>query len=398
MFLFFNKKIDKKLKEYMAVNLKRRIPVIICYKKNIKTTKNAIISNGGKIKYEYKIINAISCEISPTSIDRLSENPDISFICFDYKASLCLNNVSESIGVKFAHNLNLTGKDIGIALFDTGCFPHPDLITNKSTIVYFKDYINKIDKPYDDNGHGTFLSGIIASNGQTNKSYRGIAPDSKLCIFKCFNSLGFGYMSDIIFAIQDTILLRDEYNIKIACLPFEFPYLNKLYINPLEMAINKLIENNIIPVVPSGNLGPQNMSIYFPGNMKNVITVGGINVDLSKKHISIADFSGRGPTFDGINKPDIVAPCIDILSLNCDTKYVPTSKHKYSIQTPYKSASGTSISCAIICGSIALILEKYNNISIKDIRSILMLSSKSIGENKNAQGCGMFVFDKIMVL
>ncbi|MCX7694929.1 MAG: S8 family serine peptidase [Caloramator sp.] len=396
MFLWFNRKIDKKLKEYMTVNSKRRIPVIVCYKKNIKVTKGSIISSGGKIKHEYKLINAISCEISPTSIDRLSENPDISFICFDYKASLCLNNVSHSLGVKSAHNLNFTGKDIGIALFDTGCFPHPDLTTNKNTIVFFKDYINKIDKPYDDNGHGTFLAGIIASSGYTNSSYKGIAPDSKLCIFKCFNSLGLGYMSDIILAIQEAILIKEQYNIKIACLPFEFPYLNKLYINPLEMAINKLLENNIVPVVPSGNLGPQNMSIYFPGNMKNVITVGGMNVDLSKKHISIADFSGRGPTFDGINKPDIVAPCIDVLSLNCDTKYIPTSKHKYSIQTPYKTASGTSISCAIICGSIALILEKYNNISLKDVKSLLILSSKSIGENKNAQGSGMFVFDKII--
>ncbi|GIW48591.1 MAG: hypothetical protein KatS3mg079_067 [Caloramator sp.] len=62
-------------------------------------------------------------------------------------------------------------------------------------------------------------------------------------------------------------------------------------------------------------------------------------------------FSGRGPTFDGINKPDIVAPCIDILSLNCDTKYIPTSKHKYSIQTPYKSASGNLY---ILCNNLWL--------------------------------------------
>ncbi|WP_443110764.1 S8 family serine peptidase [Caloramator sp. mosi_1] len=115
-----------------------------------------------------------------------------------------------------------------------------------------------------------------------------------------------------------------------------------------------------------------------------------------KKHITIAEFSGRGPIFDGINKPDIVAPCIDIVSLNSDTKYIPTAKHKYSISTPYKSASGTSIACAIICASIALILEKYNNVSIKDIKSLLTLSSKSIGESKNAQGSGMFVFDKII--
>lgn len=133
---------------------------------------------------------------------------------------------------------------------------------NKKTIYYFKDLINGINKPYDDNGHGTFLSGIMCSNGNTNKLYKGISPDAKLCVFKCFNSLGFGYMSDIIMALDILLSIKEDYNIKVVCLPFEFPYLNKLYINPLEKIINKLIENNINIVVPSGNLGSQNMSIY----------------------------------------------------------------------------------------------------------------------------------------
>ncbi|CDF59004.1 S8 family serine peptidase [Thermobrachium celere] len=396
MFWFLNKKIDKKLKEYMNINSKRKIPVIVTYKNNLKSSKNSIVYNGGKIKYEYKIINAIACELSPISIDKVTENPDISYICFDYKAMLCLNNISQTIGVKFAHSLSLTGKDIGIALIDTGCFPHPDLISNKNSIVYFKDFINNISKPYDDHGHGTFLSGIIASSGHTNKSYKGIAPDSKLCIFKCFDSLGYGYMSDIIIAIESIILMKDEFNIRIVCLPFEFPYINSLPNNPLEKAINKLIENNIVPVVSSGNLGPQSMSIYFPGNMKDVITVGGAYVDSDRKTIKIANFSGRGPTIDGINKPDLVVPCINVLSLNCDRNYNPLRTYKYSIQNPYTYASGTSISSAVISGCIALLLEYNPNLTVKDIKSILILSSKSIGENKNAQGAGMFVFDKIL--
>lgn len=396
MFWLFGKKVDKKLKEYMTLNSKRRLSVIVCYKNNLKSTKNSIIYNGGKIKYEYRSINSIACELSPLAIDKLSENPDVSFISFDYKANLCINRLSETIGIKHITPFSLTGKNIGIALLDTGCFPHPDLTSTKNSIVYFKDIINNIPKPYDDNGHGTFLSGIIASQGNTNKVYKGIAPDSKLCVFKCFDSLGFGTMSDIIMALDELIFIKDEYNIRVACLPFEFPYLNKLYINPLENIINKLIENNIAVVVPSGNLGPQNMSIYFPGNIKNVITVGGASVDLYPKSIKIASFSGRGPTIDGINKPDFVVPCTNVLSLNSDTTYKPHLKYKISLQNPYKTASGTSIACAAVCASIAILLEKTPELSVKDIKSILVLSTKTIGESKNAQGAGMFIFERII--
>ncbi|WDC85391.1 hypothetical protein PL321_08560 [Caloramator sp. mosi_1] len=39
MFLLFNKKIDKALKEYITITSKRRIPVIVCYKKILNLQK-----------------------------------------------------------------------------------------------------------------------------------------------------------------------------------------------------------------------------------------------------------------------------------------------------------------------------------------------------------------------
>lgn len=95
--------------------------------------------------------------------------------------------------------------------------------------------------------------------------------------------------------------------------------------------------------------------------MKNVITVGGIDVDISSKLMKVAYFSGRGPTIDGVNKPDLVIPCTNILSLNCDTSYNPNLKYKYNLPNPYKTASGTSIACAVICACIAVLLEKSLN-------------------------------------
>ncbi|MCX7883637.1 MAG: S8 family peptidase [Caloramator sp.] len=397
LFSFINK-FDPSIKPFMRTISKKKIPVIVCFRDDAKPIKNKIIYNNGKIKYEYKYVKAISCELSPSFADKLSEMPEVPFICFDHKATLCLNNSSNVLGINHAKKFNLTGKGISIGIIDTGVFPHPDLTNSKNKIVYFNDLINGYLKPYDDNGHGTFISGCIASSGfMSNNFYSGIAPDASICMVKAFDSSGHGFMSDIIKALDILLSVKDKYNIKVICLPFEFPYLNDIKINPLKEIIKKAIEMNITVVAPSGNLGPQPYSIYFPGNMKEVITVGGVVCSNNTlKNFTVSYFSGRGPLLDGSSKPDIIAPCSNITSLSSNILYTPLGKNNIDIKNPYISMSGTSISCALISGICALILEKTPNLTPSDLKSIICLSSLSIGDNKYSQGKGIFVFEKII--
>jgi hypothetical protein len=115
-FLGFGRKVDPNIKAYMKINLKRKIPVIVCFRDNIKLIKSKLLYAGGKIKYEYIHVNAISCELSPYSVDKLSEIPEISYISIDHKASLCLKNSHEAMGIGNAKVFNLTGRNIGIGL------------------------------------------------------------------------------------------------------------------------------------------------------------------------------------------------------------------------------------------------------------------------------------------
>lgn len=397
-FLGFGKKIDSNIKTYMKINMKRKIPIILCYKDNLKMIKNKILYNGGKIKYEYLHVNAISCELSPYSVDKLSEIPEVSYISIDHKAALTLKNAGEAMGINHARVFSLTGKGIGIGLVDSGVFPHSDLTSKRNSISFFYDLINGYEKPYDDNGHGTFLSGCIAGSGAlSSNQYVGTAPDSNLCVVKAFDASGNGFISDIVKAIDLLIALKDKYNIRIICLPFEFPYMSKMKVNPLEEIIKNALIDNISIIAPSGNLGPQPYSIYFPGNIKDVVTVGGCScIDNNIKNYKVSSFSGRGPTSGGIAKPDLVAPSMGITSLASNTSYNPTLRVKPDVKNPYSTMSGTSAACALITGVCALILEKTPELKPGDLKSVLTLSTISIGENKFSQGNGLMIFDKIL--
>ena len=63
---------------------------------------------------------------------------------------------------------------IGIAILDTGIYPHPDF-TRRNRIIAFHDFVNGRHSPYDDNGHGTFV-GVAAGNGYASDGeYKGVA-------------------------------------------------------------------------------------------------------------------------------------------------------------------------------------------------------------------------------
>ena len=58
--------------------------------------------------------------------------------------------------------LSYTGKGVGVALLDTGIYPHIDF---KNRIWAFADFVSHKCRPYDDNGHGTHVAGILQETG-----------------------------------------------------------------------------------------------------------------------------------------------------------------------------------------------------------------------------------------
>ena len=116
-----------------------------------------------------------------------------------------MERILESIHASYAYERGFYGRGIGVAVLDTGIFPHQDL-QNKT--IYFKDYIKGRRMPYDDNGHGTHISGIIGAKNDTGR--HGVAPECSLLGFKVLDRGGNGLIEDTCRAVEHVIRMNRE--------------------------------------------------------------------------------------------------------------------------------------------------------------------------------------------
>jgi len=376
-------KIDPLVSAKLNSISKGEIPIIIRFKNN-NTSKISTMSS--KLKYELPIVGAIACSMNLNDINSLSNDPDVEFISFDGKVFAQLDIVNKSIKTNFPKEKNLTGEGVTVAVVDTGFAPHVDLIRPTNRILGFKDFVNNRNKPYDDNGHGTHIAGIIAGSGySSNGKYTGIAPSSNLLIVKALDSSGSGSTSDIVSAIQWVIETKDKYNTKILNLSLGTPANSSYTSCPLAQAVEEAVKAGLTVVCAAGNSGPSKSTILCPGNAPSGITVGAID-DNKTPEINddfIANFSSRGPTKDGYKKPDVVAPGVDIMSLS----------NKNS--SGYVSLSGTSIATPVVTGACALLHQKHADLTPKKAKKMIVGCCNNIGFSQNEQGAGIIDLEKL---
>lgn len=161
------------------------------------------------------------------------------------------------------------------------------------------------------------------------------------------------------------------------------PANNPIKSDPLVRAVNAAVKSGITVVVAAGNSGPDSKTILSPGNSTSAITVGAVDDRKTKANndYSVAPFSSRGPTKEGIRKPDVVAPGVKIKSLaNGDG---------------YKALSGTSMATPVVTGSLALLLGKDNNLQAKELKSKIINSCTSLDDNPDNQGAGIINIGKL---
>ncbi|WFA10460.1 S8 family peptidase [Tissierella sp. Yu-01] len=356
------------------------VPVIIQLNENNRNLIKNVSNLSSKVKADLPLIGGIAGNMSTDIIYRLSTTPEVDYISFDSNVYALLDVATPTMEAYFPHEKGYDGNGISVAVIDTGVAPHDDLVKPTNRIISFMDFVNNKEKPYDDNGHGTHVAGIIAGNGYSSRGkYVGIAPKSNIIGIKALDENGGGSTSDIIAALSYCIEMKDKYNIKIINLSLGTPATHNPEKDPLVKAVEKCVEAGIIVVTAAGNSGPSARTILSPGISKEVITVGAVDdkrtIDPSDD--TIAPFSSRGPTPEGLQKPDLVAPGVNINSIS------------HSKLDSYTSLSGTSMATPLVSGSLALLLNKHTNLSPKEFKSMLTNACMPLNEDKESQGYGM---------
>jgi subtilisin family serine protease len=273
---------------------------------------------------------------------------------------------------------NITGKNIKIAIVDTGVdYTHPDLgkcFGSGCKVIGGWDFVNNDPDPMDDNGHGTHCAGIAAANG----TLKGVAPDANILAYKVLSAAGSGRESWVIAGVERAV--EDGANVISMSLGISYYYFENCYDIPLSQVVDNAVDAGVVVVVAAGNEGPDYQTISAPGCAKKVITVGATN-----KSDSIADFSSRGPhvsKYDVIPKPDVVAPGVRINST------VPTGVCDLCTPSGYISISGTSMATPHVSGLAALLLQAFPSWKPEEIKSSIMLGAIDLGYDSATQGSG----------
>ena len=270
-----------------------------------------------------------------------------------------------------------TGKGIGVAILDTGIFPHIDF---GRRILAFCDSTEGKSGPYDDNGHGTHVSGILGGDGTASQGrYKGAAPGCGIVALKVLDRFGNGSREDVLQAFQWIEDFGKIYNIRIVNISVGTTSRSMNEQTDLLAGVEQLWDKGFTVVAAAGNQGPGDGTVTAPGSSRKIITVGSSDMLQGNKAVS-----GRGPTFECVCKPDLVAPG------NRVTSCAPGIPYTYRIK------SGTSMSTPLVSGGIACLLEKEPQLSNVEIKMLLRESTDDMGLPRNQQGWGKFNCEKLI--
>ncbi|KYD27492.1 S8 family peptidase [Parageobacillus toebii] len=333
----------------------------VTFKEEVDT--DYIKEKEGKIIQQFNTSSSVLIEASSETIQRIKDNNEIVSIELDveveideaYETDWGLIDIDpqeqlipwniDYIGSTYAHQIDITGKNVKVGIIDSGINPHKDLKVSGGINI-----VGNNGNYYDDYGHGTKVAGIIAA---LDNSYGiiGVAPDVELYSIKVLKSNGKGSISDVVAGIEWAI----ENDIDILNFSLQTTIDNSV----LRNAIQKAYENNILLVASAGNMGGTKKvdTVTYPAAYDEVIAVAAVD-----KNGERASYSSTG------KRIDISAPG--------DYVYTTVQSGLYFL------ATGTSMAAPHVSGVAALVLECQPNLDVEELRKILLKSKKPFGNPK----------------
>jgi serine protease AprX len=334
------------------------------------------------------------------------------------------------------------GSDIVWAVIDSGIdenHPHFKVHGNilRDEALKHLDLTGKDAPLVDEYGHGTHVAGIIAGGLRGTRAkpiravsrYRddagkitaraedgipemtGMAPACKLLSLKVLDENGKGDASNIIAAleyIQELNGYGRRLRVQGVNLSVGYGFEPEWFAcgqSPLCVEVDQLVKSGVVVVVAAGNTGygyvrtvnagPPSaglgLTINDPGNAALAITVGATHRDMPHVY-GVSYFSSKGPTGDGRDKPDLVAPGEKILSCAAGKNRSKGAEQvRGRFEPDYVEDSGTSMAAPHVSGVIASFLSiRREFIGRPDqVKDIFLSTATDLRRDRHFQGRGL---------
>lgn len=396
---------DKQPQESFVSTNGGSVSLIITHedKNKLEELRNSILAQNpnNQVTAELPIINGFAVEVNPGADGSILPNltkvagegvgvhldqkigiPEGEFRELEETFKPLMDNANVTLGVDTLHAKGITGKDVTVCVIDTGIAQHPDV---KDRIIGFHDMVNGRTEAYDDQGHGTHCAGIVAGSGaSSNGKFKGVAPEASLVGVKVLDGNGSGSFSNVIKGIQWAVENKEKFSIDVISMSLGGPASQSYKNDPVSQAVEAAHNAGIATVVAAGNEGPSSQTIGSPANAPDAITIGALDDKGTETRAddSIARFSSRGPSpVDKLDKPDVVAPGVNITSLS-------------NRGNGYVSMSGTSMATPFAAGVAALMVQAKPGISPSQVKGLMMKTADKLEPQSSTPGRGFGIHDQ----
>lgn len=218
-------------------------------------------------------------------------------------------------------NPNYQGRGVTVAFLDSGFYAHPDLMRPRCRIRRYYDLIHDkygielISTPDNSMWHGMMTSTVAAGNGFLSEGkFKSLAPEMDVVLVKV------GHLSrvkhdDIVRGIRWVIANKDELGIRVLNISAGGDYEASYLVDPICQAAEDAVRAGITVVCAVGNAAHGRHRVIAPASTPAVITVGGLDDRGDPRLGRMGTYwSCFGPTIDGLQKPEVMAPAIWVVA------------------------------------------------------------------------------------
>jgi serine protease AprX len=338
---------------------------------------------GLDVSQRFSLIDAVAGRVTKGRLRALASHPLVEHVERNSPIRALNNTAQSSFGVAAARtnapaidgnadgNVNTySPSDMVAAVIDTGIDAgHGDL--NEGKVIAFRDFVNNINTPYDDHGHGTHVSATLAGEGDARADllYRGVAPGAALVGVKILDRNGNGTSAALISALQWVVANRTTYGIEAVNLSLGTAGCSD-GADADSLALEAAHDAGLVMATAAGNEGPGQCTVGSPGAAPKALTVGAM-ADMGPLGFFQSFTSSRGKTFDGRVKPDVSAPGYQITSADSGTT------------AGYVVFSGTSMATPFVAGVALLMRETNPALTPQNVKDKIMQTAEDWGRGAN---------------